>query len=117
MDENNATALFDQLWGIKQDGPGQNPEALNRARGILYEWKTHLDGYIREKAVQTERDFEVWFSVRRWNKSRDRGQHARTNLGNSMSSLQGAIESLAQRKRQDIESRSAGPERPSAVLS
>jgi hypothetical protein len=93
--EEIARNLYAELSAIIEWGPGQSAEALRKARGALDSWTRHSDPYVREKALEALGDFEVWFSSRRWNKSRDGGQHARVNLTGSISKLRNAIESAA----------------------
>jgi hypothetical protein len=93
-----STALFGKLYAIKELGPGHKPVHLDKARVALREWVEHGDACIREQARGALKCFETWFSVRKWNRDKDRGSSAECTLVDAISKLCDAIDSLGHGK-------------------
>lgn len=93
-----STTLFGKLYAIKELGPGQKPIHLDKARVALKEWVEHGDSHIREQARGALKGFETWFSVRKWNRDKDRGSSAECTLVDAISKLCDAIDTLGQRQ-------------------
>ena len=73
MDNETFAALCRELENIIDCGPGANSAALSSAKAALFKIRHDPDAnaYVREKVPETEGDFDVWFSARRWNKHGD----------------------------------------------
>ena len=79
-------AICDELTKLISLGPGANDSALKRARGILSQCTRGANDYIREKGDEVGKDFQLWFTPRRWKR-----------FGNELSfraRLNGSIEKL-----------------------
>lgn len=94
MTKNEALALHSTLEQLRERGPGADEEALREVR-ILANRIRNAPGsnaYVREKAGEVVRDFEVWLSARKWQKIGD--ERARGHLFQSLFKLRSAIQSF-----------------------
>jgi len=92
MDNDAFAALCRELTDLIDLGPGENKAARSRAKAAIFKIKMDADAnaYVREKAIEAEGNFEVWFSTRRWNKEGDGGTRIRSFLHADISKLRGA---------------------------
>jgi len=65
MDERTAETLCGELQRLVALGPGANDWALRRVREILDQFRG-LGAYVDEKAAELLEEFEMWFTLRRW---------------------------------------------------
>ena len=91
MDPRERAKLCAELHKLVACSPGDHPIQLIKARVLLVPWTRHTEADIRAKARAALDQFEVWFSRRRWNRSRDSGRGARELLKQSLKALQAAI--------------------------
>lgn len=86
--ESNCAELT-QLIG---NGPGKDPDSLRRVGVLLRDILSSpwYNTYVAEKAASVREYFEIWFSVRRWNKRADGGSWTRSTLDQEIFKLEGA---------------------------
>ena len=78
--ENQWTEVHRALLDLAAIPPGENPQAVIRARVLLYGCRIHEDSDIRRRSTDVLWAFEDWFSARGWNRAHQRGDRARETI-------------------------------------
>lgn len=80
-----------ELEKLIRNGPGKDEESLKKVKALLREILANpwYNTYVSEKAGAVGEYFEMWFSVRRWNRN-DGGEQVKSILYADISKLEGA---------------------------
>lgn len=80
-----------ELEKLIRNGPGRDEESLKKVKALLREILANpwYNTYVSEKAGAVGEYFEMWFSVRRWNRN-DGGEQVKSILYADVSKLEGA---------------------------
>jgi hypothetical protein len=91
MDEAETDRLCEQLYACIAMGPGDTPDAMKTARGIIQQFRYATPwAYLICVAGELESEFERWFSPRRW-RGHDAGQSLKGQLYADISRLKSAM--------------------------
>lgn len=71
MDSATAAALSQQLRRMVDHGPGPNDKGLATVRELVAQLATGGNAYVQEKAGWVVENFELWFTLRRWERYGD----------------------------------------------
>lgn len=82
-----------RLQELASVGPGAHPDALKEAHAILYRMSNggEATGYLAEKVAATKGSFEIWLSVRQWEKYGADPQAFRATLLQDIEKLRKAV--------------------------
>lgn len=99
MTKVEALKLCAELGEMIGDGPGDIPGCKSEIARIALRFKSHSDGYVREKAREATHDLEIWRSPRKWQQWGDDPTRFAAIVRNSIAKLDGALSSHEHRSR------------------
>lgn len=92
MDEFAVNKLCDELSALIEHKPGDNPDALTRARAAIESLhSTRLGDVVNDKLVSLAYGFEQWFSIGEWNRKSDGGRLVKSYLEDDLICLRAAM--------------------------
>lgn len=97
MTDQEALAFCDELWRMVGDGPGDIPGTPDRLDKIAFQFRSHPNSYVREKANETVETMRYWRSARRWRQWGTDPSALRASLLNSAGKLRTALMSYQDR--------------------
>lgn len=91
MTDQEALAFCDDLRNMAGEGPGDVPGTQDRLDKIGFQFRSHADGYVREKAFDAIDSMRIWRSPRRWRQWGADSSALRASLLNAIAKLRDAL--------------------------
>jgi hypothetical protein len=97
VNEFAVTKLCDELSALIEYKPGENPDALSRARAAIESLhSSRLGDVVDKRLVSLAYGIEQWFSAGKWNRQNDGGRLVKHYLEDDLIRLRAAIWSKSQ---------------------